>query len=43
MNNTGKDELQSFELAHKIDEDQSEFEDIFYIPIYSDIYVSKQN
>jgi hypothetical protein len=43
INKTGKDELVSLELDHKIDKDQIEFEDMFYVPIYSDIYVSEQN
>ena len=43
IDKTGKYELKSLELDHKIDKGQIQYDDIYYIPIYSDIYVSEQN
>ena len=42
-NETGKDEFKALELDHKLSQDEINYEDIFYVPIYSDIYVSDQN
>lgn len=43
INKTGKDELESLELNHEIDKDRMKYDDLIYIPIYSDIYISEQN
>jgi hypothetical protein len=43
INLKGKDELKSLELDHKIDKVQMHYNDLIYIPIYSDIYVNRQN
>lgn len=43
LDKSGKDELKSLELDHKIDSAQMHYNDTIYIPIYSNIYVDKQN
>lgn len=43
LDKTGKDELKSLELGHKIDENLIKYHDTIYVPIYSNIYVDKQN
>lgn len=43
VTNTGKDELQSLEISRPLDNDEMEFEDIIYVPIYSKIFVDQQN
>jgi hypothetical protein len=43
IDQSGQDELLSHELNHTIDTSLIEYEDIFYVPIYSDIYVNTQN
>ena len=43
LDETGKDELQSHILEHEIDKSIMQYNDIVYIPIYSDIYADKQN
>jgi len=43
IDNTGKDELKSHELTHPIDEKQMKYNDIIYVPIYSNIYVNQQS
>ena len=43
LDETGKDELQSHALEHKIDKSIMNYNDTVYIPIYSDIYADKQN
>ncbi len=42
INNTGKDELKSHEINHPINKGEMKYNDIIYVPIYSDIYVNKQ-
>lgn len=39
----GVDELKSLEMDHKIDKQEMDYQDIIYVPIYSDIYVDAQN
>ena len=41
----GHDQLKSLEVNHPIDKKEMEYQDILYVPIYSDIYmdVSNQN
>lgn len=41
-NKTGKDELEALEIDHKITKEEQVYQDIIYIPIYSDIYVDQQ-
>jgi len=43
IDNTGKDELISHEVNHPIDKGQMKYNDLIYVPIYSDIYVNQQN
>lgn len=43
IDNTGKDELKSHEMDHEIVKEEIEFQDLIYVPIYSDIYVDQQN
>jgi len=43
VDKSGKDELKSLELDHKIDTSNMKYNDTIYIPIYSNIYVDKQN
>jgi hypothetical protein len=42
-NQAGEDELTSLELDRPVDQAQIKFEDVIYVPIYSDIYVDEQN
>lgn len=39
----GQDELKAHELSQEIDKSQIEYQDIIYVPIYSDIYADKIN
>ena len=43
VDKTGRDELEILELEHPIDKGHMLYNDVIYIPIYSDIYVSIQN
>lgn len=43
LDEKGADELQSLELDHQIASNEMAYEDIIYVPIYSDIYVDAQN
>ncbi|WP_052184113.1 DUF3124 domain-containing protein [Psychroserpens sp. Hel_I_66] len=43
LNDSGRDELKSLELDHKFDKNLMSYNDTIYIPIYSNIYVDKQN
>lgn len=43
INNTGKDELKSHEINHPINKGKMKYNDIIYVPIYSDIYINQQN
>ncbi len=43
VTNTGEDELKSLELDRELSQSDKTFEDIIYIPIYSDIYIDKLN
>ncbi len=43
VSKTGKDELKSLELDHKMDKSEMTYQDIVYVPIYSDIYLDVQN
>lgn len=43
VDKSGKDELETLELDHPVDKKQMHFNDLIYVPIYSDIYVSVQN
>ncbi|MFD0963778.1 DUF3124 domain-containing protein [Pseudofulvibacter geojedonensis] len=43
LNKSGKDELQSLELDQNIKLDKIKYQDKLYVPIYSDIYIDKQN
>lgn len=43
INNKGKDELKSLEVDYKINTEGLEYIDIIYVPIYSDIYVNRQD
>lgn len=43
LDRTGKDELKALEIDHTISMDEQHFQDVIYVPIYSDIYVDKQN
>jgi len=43
MTKTGEDELKSLELDRELSLKDRKFEDIIYIPIYSDIYIDKVN
>lgn len=40
---TGEDELKSRELSREIDKSEMEYQDVVYVPIYSDIYIDEQN
>lgn len=39
----GQDELKTHEIDHTIPESEQKFQDLIYVPIYSDIYVDQQN
>jgi len=43
LDKSGKDELKSLELDHKFDKNLMKYNDTIYVPIYSNIYVDKQN
>jgi hypothetical protein len=43
LDEDGADELQSLELDHQIESNEMAYEDIIYVPIYSDIYIDAQN
>jgi len=40
---SGKDELKSLEVGHALDSTVMAYDDIIYVPIYSDIYITNQN
>ncbi|TXD66848.1 DUF3124 domain-containing protein [Polaribacter glomeratus] len=40
---SGVDELESLELGHPIDKNQMKYNDTIYVPIYSNIYVTRVN
>lgn len=42
MDDKGVDELKSLELDHEIDKQEMDFQDVYYVPIYSDIYIDDQ-
>lgn len=35
--------MKSLEMNHKIDKQEMHYQDIIYVPIYSDIYIDEQN
>ena len=39
---SGEDELIAHELGHKINREEQVFQDVVYVPIYSDIYIDQQ-
>lgn len=43
LNKKGKDELKSHRVDHPVDAANMPYNDIIYVPIYSDIYVNEQN
>ena len=43
INETGKDELKALEVNRVINTENQPFQDIIYVPIYSDIYMDNQN
>ena len=43
INKTGKDELKALEMKHSINEDGLAYQDIIYVPIYSNIYIDQIN
>lgn len=43
LDKSGKDELKLLELDHTFNKAQMKFNDTIYVPIYSNIYVDKQN
>lgn len=43
VNKKGKDELKAHVLKYPIDTAKMQYNDIIYVPIYSDIYVTEQN
>ena len=43
LNEAGKDELKSLQVEKKLNEEDIQFEDIIYVPIYSDIYIDSSN
>ena len=43
IDKSGKDELKSHEIDHQLNKDEMAFQDVIYVPIYSDIYVDQQN
>lgn len=40
---SGEDDLRALEVVHEIDKSGQAFQDIIYVPIYSDIYINQQN
>jgi len=43
LDRAGEDELKALEIEHPIKQEEQNFQDIIYIPIYSDIYGDQQN
>lgn len=43
LDETGKDQLKSLELDHQVSKSDMVYQDLIYVPIYSDIYVDIQN
>jgi len=43
LDKTGEDELKAHEINRSIDIDDQKFQDVLYVPIYSDIYIDQQN
>ena len=43
LDKSGTDELKSHELDHQLDKSEMNYNDTLYVPIYSNIYVDKQN
>ena len=43
LDNKGEDELKALEIETTIEEGEIKFQEIIYVPIYSDIYVDQQN
>lgn len=42
-NDSGTDELVSLEVADPIQKSETEFSDVIYVPIYSDVYIDSNN
>ncbi len=43
LDTKGEDELKALEVERTITKDEQNFQDIIYVPIYSDIYADQQN
>ena len=43
LDKTGEDELKALEIETTIEEEEIKFQEIIYVPIYSDIYADQQN
>lgn len=43
LDKKGEDELKTLEIERTIREDEQNFHDLIYVPIYSEIYADKQN
>jgi len=43
ITSTGKDEFKSREISRPVNNNEMIFEDVIYVPIYSDVYVDQQN
>lgn len=43
LNKSGEDQLKSLEVVKILDQEQIHFNDIIYVPIFSDIYIDKTN
>ena len=43
IDKSGEDELKALEIERAIGEEEQNYHDIIYVPIYSDIYVDQQN
>ena len=43
LNKSGEDELKSLVVVEALDKEQIHFNDIIYVPIFSDIYIDKTN
>ncbi len=43
VNNEGQDELKSLEIHRELSTNEKIYEDVIYVPIYSDIYMDKAN
>lgn len=39
----GQDQLESLEIDHELSENELRYQEVFYVPIYSDIYVDNNN